>query len=252
MPGSSSPLDQSRYQVRLDWGQAGLARLASADVVVIVDVLSWSGDMIDAVTRTEKSADAVARTSEHVVGVAHADEPPVAAASPEEPAGALAISAAGSALVLVGTFSNAAAVADAVLSVQTQRAARTSVAVIPVGGSPAGEAPTGEPRFAVEDLLGAGAIIDALAQLGIDHSSPEAAVASEAFRSLRPALRHLIAACGSGQALAAPGGNTRAAAELNTTEVVPSLTAGTRFSDFPAAHAEGAPLHDGDALERTG
>ncbi|PZO55635.1 MAG: phosphosulfolactate phosphohydrolase, partial [Leifsonia xyli] len=44
-----SPFDQSTYQVRLDWGGAGLARLAAADVVVVVDVLRFSSIVIDAV-----------------------------------------------------------------------------------------------------------------------------------------------------------------------------------------------------------
>jgi len=56
-------------------------------------------------------------------------------------------------------------------------------------------------RFAVEDLLGAGAVIDALGALGIDHTSPEAAAACEAYRGLRPAVRHLLTASGSGQEL---------------------------------------------------
>ena len=33
------PFDQSRYQVRLEWGVDGLARLAPSDVVIVVDVL---------------------------------------------------------------------------------------------------------------------------------------------------------------------------------------------------------------------
>ena len=33
----SSPFDQSRYQVRLEWGDDGLARLAASDVVVVTD-----------------------------------------------------------------------------------------------------------------------------------------------------------------------------------------------------------------------
>ncbi|RBO74404.1 phosphosulfolactate phosphohydrolase, partial [Microbacterium sp. H6] len=44
-----SPFDQSTYQVRLDWGTAGLDRLAGADVVVVVDVLRFSSIVVDAV-----------------------------------------------------------------------------------------------------------------------------------------------------------------------------------------------------------
>lgn len=35
----TNPFDQGGYQVRLEWGAAGLARLAPADILVLVDVL---------------------------------------------------------------------------------------------------------------------------------------------------------------------------------------------------------------------
>lgn len=52
----------------------------------------------------------------------------------------------------------------------------------------------GSLRFAVEDLLAAGAVIDAIAEVGIDHQSPEAAAAAAAYTGLRNATRHLISA----------------------------------------------------------
>lgn len=52
----------------------------------------------------------------------------------------------------------------------------------------------GSLRFAVEDLLASGAIIEAIAERGIDHQSPEAAVAAAAYRGLSSATRHLITA----------------------------------------------------------
>jgi len=52
-------------------------------------------------------------------------------------------------------------------------------------------------RFAVEDLLAAGAIIDALSTAGIDHQSPEAAAAASAYTGLKNATRHLISASAS-------------------------------------------------------
>lgn len=173
-----SPFDQSPYQVRLDWGVAGLERLAPADVVVVVDVLRFSSTVTDAVAggAAVPLADALTWSRN---GAA------VAAAAPAE------------ATVLLGSIRNASAVARAVQAVQERRQARTSVALIAAGELDA----AGELRFAVEDQLGAGAVAAALTDLGIDHTAPDAAVAAEGFRALRRALRHLIGATGSGREL---------------------------------------------------
>ncbi|MFV0320656.1 MAG: 2-phosphosulfolactate phosphatase [Microbacterium sp.] len=201
------PFDQHRYQVRVEWGAAGLARLAGADIVVVVDVLRFSTTVTDAVAR----GDSVAMAELHAVSINGAAV--TAAAVGREPAP----------LVLLGCLRNATAVARAVLAEQQRRGARTSIAVIACG-----EFGAGEPRFAVEDQLGAGAIIDALAALGLDHSSPEAAGAGEAFRGLRGGLRHLLAASGSGQELIERGlhDEVLCAAELDATSTVPVLCGG--------------------------
>ena len=178
-----SPFDQQRYQVRHDWGVEGLRRLSAADVVVVVDVLRFSTTVTDAVARGESPAlDAAA----HAVSLNGAA---VAAAAAET-----------GATVLLGCLRNARAVADAVLDLQRRRAQRTSIAVI-AAGELGGRQPGAPLRFAVEDQLGAGAVVDALGGLGIDHTSPEAAAACEAFRGLRGAVRHLLTASGSGQEL---------------------------------------------------
>lgn len=205
-----SPFDQSRYQVRHEWGVAGLARLASADVVVVVDVLRFSTTVTSAVARGERVAlDADA----HAVSLNGA-----AVAAAAEASGAL---------VMLGSLRNASAVAAAVLTEQQRRGDRTSVAVI-AGGELTGRGPGAALRFAVEDQLGAGAIVDALAELGIDHTSPEAAAACEAFRGLRGAVRHLLTASGSGQELIAAGRRDEVlgAAEIDAAEVVPVLRDG--------------------------
>lgn len=208
------PFDQSFYQVRCEWGVDGLARLAGAvpDVVVVVDVLRFSTKVTDAVARGETVPLDEAAHAVSVNGAAVA-----AAASALHPAP----------LMLLGCLRNASAVARAVLAEQERRDARTSVAVIASGELPAADG-AGGLRFAVEDQLGAGAIIDALAELGIDHSSPEAAAACEAFRGLRRATRHLLTASGSGRELL--GRDARAdvlnAAEVDATDVVPVLRGG--------------------------
>ena len=50
MPATPDAFDQSTYQVRLEWGIEGLARLAPADVIVVVDVLRFSTTVIRAGT----------------------------------------------------------------------------------------------------------------------------------------------------------------------------------------------------------
>ncbi|MDL9979181.1 2-phosphosulfolactate phosphatase [Microbacterium sp. ASV49] len=198
------PFDQSRYQVRLEHGADGLSRLAASDIVIVVDVLRFSTTVTDAVARGE----AVPWDDAESVNGA-----PVSRAA-----------AADGSLVLLGCLRNASAVAAAALAEQVRRGARTSIAVI--AGGEAG-------RFAAEDELGAGAIVDALAALGLDHSSPEAAVACEAFRGLRGAVRHLLTASGSGQELIERGlrDDVLNASAIDATDAVPLLRDGvfTRF-----------------------
>lgn len=180
--------DQAGYQVRFEWGAAGLARLVPADVVVVVDVLDPG-----------------------------AEEAAVAAAA-----------ARGGAVVLRGSLANADAVAQACLALQHERSARTSVALIAVGARDPhdddGDAPL---RFAVEDLLGAGAVIAALSARGTDHTSPEAAAACEAAVGLRRAVGNLVSASGTGRELAASG----RAAEVSAASLLDSSDAVPRWRD---------------------
>lgn len=98
-----SPFDQSTYQVRLDWGTAGLARLAPADIVVVVDVLRFSSTVTDAIAAGNEIdlADAVEWSTNGA---------------------AVATAAGAEATVLVGGIRNASAVARAVQTVQEQPA----------------------------------------------------------------------------------------------------------------------------------
>lgn len=214
------PFSQSPYQVRLEWGVAGLARLAPSDVVVVVDVLRFSSTVTDAVAAGAEIllADALRWSTNGAAVTASAQAP----------------------TVLIGGIRNAAAVARAVQVLQERAGGRTSVSVIAAGELDA----DGAMRFAVEDHFGAGAIVAALTDLGIDHTSPEAAAAAEGFRGLRGALRHLLGASGSGRELVAgvpstarmhaagviPASTTDAAA-LDAVDVVPVLSDG-RFVRF--------------------
>ena len=103
--------------------------------------------------------------------------------------------------IIRGTLRNRAAVARWALAAQGDKGDRFMIAVVASGE----QRDDGSIRFAVEDLLGAGAIIDALGDVGIDYCSPEAAAASAAYTGLRNATGHLIGASASGKALAAAG-----------------------------------------------
>ncbi len=115
-------------------------------------------------------------------------------------------------LVLRASLRNAAAAAQRAYDEQLARGGRTSINLVLAGDDGA---------FAVEDYLAAGAVADELASRGIDHSSPDVAVANEGFRGLRRALRHLLSASATGLALAAQDRQDEvlAAAVLNAENV---------------------------------
>jgi len=197
--------------VRMEWGTAGLSRLAPADVIVVVDVLRFSSVVSERTAAGEELALAdLAPRSLNGAAVAA-----LAADQEHEP------------VVLIGSLRNASAVADAIVEVQNRRGARTAVAVI-AAGELTSRAADAQVRFAVEDQLGAGAIIDALSARGLDHTSPEAAAAGEAYRALGGAVRHLLGASGSGRELAERDERavTAAAASVDADRVAPRLLDG--------------------------
>ncbi|QEO09212.1 2-phosphosulfolactate phosphatase [Protaetiibacter larvae] len=102
-----------------------------------------------------------------------------------------------SAELVTGALHNAAALGRWSLERQAELGGRFVVAVVAAGA----RQPDGSLRFAVEDLLAAGAVIDAIAELGIDHQSPEAAAAASAYTGLRNATRHLVSASVSAREL---------------------------------------------------
>lgn len=165
---AADPAAQAKYQVRFDQGVEGVARIAgAADVLVWVDqvVTDAGGGAFDA------------------------------SASPAVPAEAL--EAAPLAAVVVAGLHDAAAVAAWILAEQERLGRRAYIAVVAAGRADGG--------FAADDVLAAGAVVDALTELGIDDTSPEAAVASFAFTGLRRAAAHLATASVSGRAAIAAG-----------------------------------------------
>lgn len=99
------------------------------------------------------------------------------------------------AAVVAGSVGNCEALARWVLDRQIEIGDRATVAVVAAGSD--------DGHFAVEDLLAAGAVIDALAEVGIDYISPEAAAAVGAFVGLRNATSHVLSASVTGQQIIA-------------------------------------------------
>ena len=203
MSDATSPFGQARYQVRLDWSVSGARRiLPGAHVAVLVDALLYTTHVVAAAEGGEDSPAAG-----------------VVAAMLDAEASERGL------VVLAASLRNRAAVADRVLALQEERGERMIVAVL-AAGEPADDGRGIRP--AVEDQLTAGAVVDALVALGIDHTSPEAAVASAAYEGLRHAAVHLIGASVSGLELVAAGrkAEVRQATERDVTRVVPELREG--------------------------
>jgi 2-phosphosulfolactate phosphatase len=124
--------------------------------------------------------------------------------------------------VLVGALVNAAAVARAaaLLATESQRC----ITLLACGERWPRRGPDGALRVAVEDFLGAGAILVELK----GEKSPEACVCSAAFHSLRGEIGAVLWECGSGRELRMRGydEDVRHAARLNRYDVAPVLHEG--------------------------
>ncbi|MCU0261730.1 MAG: 2-phosphosulfolactate phosphatase [Ilumatobacteraceae bacterium] len=220
MPGADA-------EFRFEWGPNGLRTLApDAAVVVIVDVLRFTTAVSAAVEAGAEvlpyrwaDGEAGAYAAEHGAVVAGRREDGGPSLSPTDllqvPAGTRVVlpSPNGSALafaarehgaghVLAGCFRNASATAARALEL----ADGGPIAVIAAGERWRNE--TGPLRPAVEDLLGAGAVLAALdpsAAVGRPRCSAEAAAARAAFLAARPLLHDALLDSQSGRQLAARG-----------------------------------------------
>ena len=91
--------------------------------------------------------------------------------------------------VISADLSTAHAAAQWVIDLQVKLAKRILIAIVAAGSSR-----NDQLRVTTEDLLAAGAVIDQLAALGLDATSPEAAAAEAAYRGLARATSHLLTA----------------------------------------------------------
>lgn len=250
VPGSRlDPFDQAGFRVRFDWGPMGLRRLApSADVVVIIDVLSfttcvdvalgqgavvlpyqWDNGSEQAYADAQGATLAVPRRR---VDAAHpwslsparlAEIPRgtrLVLPSPNGAALAFGAAEVGAPVVFAACLRNAEAVAAGICALPEGGG---NVAIIAAGERWRGA--TGPLRPAVEDLIGAGAVV---AALGDDAVSPEASVAESAWWAHRHDLKNVLLRCGSGRELAGAGygPDVLVAAETAVSSVVPVLHGG--------------------------
>jgi 2-phosphosulfolactate phosphatase len=248
----ASPYAQLDHRVRLEWGPVGAAETAShSTYAVVVDVLSFTTTLSVAMDigaevlpyrwKDEKAAE-LARTRAATLAVGRLEarsdpRPGVVSLSPatlRESAGVermvlpspngSAISfalAKGGAQVVGASLRNRSAVAGWLAS---RLLADESASVVVVAAGERWDADDSL-RPALEDLLGAGAVISALAAAGVDDGSPEAAAAAYTFEAFQGSLHDALRACSSGQELIGRGfgDDVDVAAELDTSPHVPVL-----------------------------
>ncbi|APY88966.1 hypothetical protein DCW30_33870 [Streptomyces alfalfae] len=263
-PHSDHWSTQSPYGVRCEWGLDGARRLTAAGDVaclVVVDVLSFTTAVsvaVDAGTRVfpyrwrDETAAAFAGARDAGLAVGRGAATPTtpwslspaalrAARLPARlvlpsPNGSTIAAAAADAgcLVVAGCLRNARAVGSWA-ALHGYGSAEKPLAVVPAGE----RWPDGGLRPALEDLLGAGAVISALGTPG--GLSPEARAAVAAFTST-PGLGAALAGCASGRELAARAyeGDVALAAESDTSDAVPLLQGGA-FDRAPGVPSPSSP-----------
>jgi 2-phosphosulfolactate phosphatase len=230
--------DQREFAVRCEWGPIGLAELLpDSDAVVIVDVLSFStcvdiaagnGATVYPSRYQDGSAAAYAeamgallaspsRTMEEGFSLSPASLARIPAGTRlvlPSPNGSTLTLATGGAPTFAGCLRNARSVAVAAARIGPR------ISVIPAGE----RWQDGSLRPALEDLIGAGAIIHHLA----DTRSPEAELALQAFLRFRNDLHGCLERCGSGKELIRRGfpEDVALAVKLDVSACVPLLTDG--------------------------
>jgi 2-phosphosulfolactate phosphatase len=252
----TSPYAQHGHRVRLEWGPVGAAELAPhTTYAVVVDVLSFTTTVSVALDlgatvypyrwRDDRAA-AYARERDAVLAVGRLEArdagPGTASLSPAHLRGAGAIErlvlpspngsaicfglAGAGATVLGAALRNRAAVAGW-LSARLAADPDVSVTVVAAGERWRDDDSL---RPALEDLLGAGAVVAGLVDAGVGGLSPEARAAAAAYRDATPTLAAVLRDCSGGRELAAAGfaEDVEVAAELDTSDLVP-LLAGDAF-----------------------
>lgn len=118
------------------------------------------------------------------------------------------------AAVILADLPTAQAAAQWVIDLQVKLAKRILIAVVAAGSTR-----NGQLRVTTEDLLAAGAVIDHLAALGLDATSPEAAAAEAAYRGLARATSHLLTAVTTAATTSPEGSQLKVDPSLTTADV---------------------------------
>ena len=260
--------DQGPYRIRCEWGENGVMALgASSDIIVIIDVLSFSTCVDVAVSRGAtiypyrwkgKGAEAFAKEQgAYLAGRRGSAEYSLSPASLQKistgtrlvlpsPNGSTLTHLASeySATVIAGCLRNAKEIGRFL----SERGGRISII-------PAGERwPDGSLRPALEDWIGAGAIITMLGA-NADRSS-EAEAASDAFLAVENRLRESLQACSSGRELIDIdyGEDVLLATELNISNFVPILQNGgykSKSQGFKGQGSKGLRVGSHKAAEQS-
>ncbi|MGB7875865.1 MAG: 2-phosphosulfolactate phosphatase, partial [Anaerolineales bacterium] len=227
---------QSEFDIRLEWGEQGVNLLAPiSDVVIIVDVLSFSTSVEIATSRgatvypyhgeldmaQEFSRSVGAELAEKNRDAKYSLSPQSMLTIPKKiklvmpsPNGSRLSLSAGITPTMAGCLRNAKSVAE------TAAKYGNRIAVIPAGE----RWPDGSLRPSFEDLIGAGAIISTLSGT----CSPEAHATKSAFESAERDLQKLLLQCVSGKELIERGykDDVLLASKLNVSDCAPILQDG--------------------------
>ena len=238
---------QLAYSLRMDWGLTGAEAIsATCDVAVVVDVLSftttltvaadrgvvvfpypWRDDRAERFAADQNATLSVGRSHATLGQVSLSPDSVRAAASlqrlvlPSPNGSTISFQLAQTTSQVIGvSLRNRQAAADWLVA-QLAQNPTLRVAIIAAGE----RWPDQSLRPAVEDLWGAGALIESLRTAGWTTISPEAHAAAAAFRTVADDLEPSLNNCASGQELIDIGypDDVRTAGELDDSRSVPLL-----------------------------
>jgi 2-phosphosulfolactate phosphatase len=235
---------QSEFELRFEWGVHGVEAIGfGARAIIVADILRFTTTVVTAVERgaiiypwrwrddsAASFADSVGATLAVRREDATAAHPfslsPLSMAAANAGTKIVLPSPNGAEISLTAAKSGGAVFAGCLRNAQAIAAAARAVGT-PIAIVAAGERwhMDGSLRPSFEDVLGAGAIIDALEGMAM---SPEASAALAVFKSARDDLEHLLLDCTSGRELAGIGFTDDViwASKLNVSSIAPILRSG--------------------------